>query len=245
VRSPAGLKPFMQCPGCSQEMASRTLEGYYERAVALDWCAGCGAFWFDTHESIALTPGSVLSLFTVINEKRPEPRSPLPDALACPRCRRRLEPTADMAGSTRFHYFRCPGEHGRLITFAEFLREKQFVRPLAAAEMAELRRHVQMIQCSSCGAPVDLAAGSACSHCRAPVSMLDPNQVETVVRQLKLAEERRKTEDPALAARLLTDRLEVDRLFRDRQSGWLGASGPVGLVEAGIEAVARLLAALD
>jgi len=75
--------------------------------------------------------------------------------------------------------------------------------------------------------------------------MLDPNQVETVVRALKQAEGRRKTVDPALAGRLFTDRLEVDRLFRDHQSNWLDVAGPVGLVEAGIAAVAGMLAALD
>jgi hypothetical protein len=235
----------MQCPGCSHEMAAQTLEGHYGRRVQLDWCAGCGAFWFDTNESIALAPGSVLRLFTLIHEKPAEARPPLPDTLACPRCHVRLARTVDVQRGTRFHYFRCPGEHGRFITCGEFLREKNFVRPLAPAEMAELRRHVQMIQCSSCGAPVDLATGSACSHCGAPVSMLDPNQVETVVRALTQAEERRKTVDPALAGRLLMDRLEVDRLFRDRQSGWLDVAGPVGLVEAGIAAVAGMLSALD
>ena len=235
----------MQCPGCSHEMVAQTLEGHYGRPVQLDWCAGCGAFWFDTNESIALTPGSVLRLFTLIHEKPAEPRLPLSDAVACPRCHVRLARTVDVQRGTRFHYFRCPRDHGRFITCDEFLREKNFVRPLAPSEMAELRRHVQMIQCSSCGAPVDLAAGSACGHCRAPVSMLDPNQVETVVRALKQAEERRKTEDPALARRLLTDRLEVEHLFRDRRSGWLDLSGPVGLVEAGIAAVAGMLAGLD
>lgn len=235
----------MQCPGCSHEMASQTLEGHYGRPVGLDSCAGCGAFWFDTHESIVLTPGSVLRLFTLIHDKGAEPRPPLPDTLACPRCRGRLARTADLQRGTRFHYWRCPADHGRFITFAEFLREKDFVRPLAPAELAELRRHVQMIRCSSCGAPVDLATGSVCGHCRAPVSMLDPDQVEVTVRALKQAEIRRTTEDPALAARLLMDRLEVQRLLGDREGGGLHLSGPVGLVEAGISAVAGLLATLD
>jgi len=235
----------MQCPGCSHEMASQTMEAHYGRPVGLDWCAGCGALWFDTNESIALTPGSVLRLFTLIHEQRAESRPPLPDTLACPRCRARLERTADIQRGTRFHYWRCPGEHGRFITFAEFLREKDFVRPLSPAELAELRRHVQMIQCSSCGAPVDLAEASICGHCRAPVSMLDPKQVETVLRELKQAEIRRTTEDPALAARLLAGRMEVHRLLRDRESVGLDVSGPVGLVEAGIRALAGLLATLN
>lgn len=231
----------MQCPGCSVEMASQALPGHYGRTVTLDWCAGCGALWFDTHESIALSPGAVLRLFTLINDKPAEPRAPLSDHLACPRCRVRLERTVDIARGTRFHYFRCPADHGRLITFAEFLREKQFVRPLGPTELAELRRRVQMIQCSSCGAPVDLAAGSACGHCRAPVSMLDPDQVEKTVRELQRAEERRTTEDPALAARLLMDRLEVSRLFRDLDLGGRRR----GLIETGIDVVASLLSAAD
>jgi hypothetical protein len=92
---------------------------------------------------------------------------------------------------------------------------------------------------------VDLAEASICGHCRAPVSMLDPKQVETVIRELEQAEIRRTTEDPALAARLLADRMEVHRLFRDRESGGLDVSDPVGLVEAGIRAVARVLATLN
>ena len=235
----------MQCPGCSTEMASQSQEGHYGRTLSLDWCVGCGVFWFDAQESIALTPGSILRLFAQIGSERAAPQAPLSDQLACPRCRARLERTVDMARATRFHYFRCPRDHGRLITFGEFLREKNFVRPLAPAELAELRAKVRMIQCSSCGAPVDLGAGSACGHCRAPVSMLDPKQVETVVRDLKLAEERRTTEDPLLAGRLLGDRLAVDRLFRDPRPVWASDGGGFGLVEAGIAAVAGLLASLD
>ena len=234
----------MQCPGCRVETTSQTLDGHYGRTVTLDWCASCHALWFDTNESIVLTPGAVLRLFGVIHAGKPEAPVPLPAALACPRCRRRLELTQDIAFGTRFHYFRCPADHGRLITAAEFLREKRFVRPLGPTELAELRRHVQMIQCSSCGAPVDLGAGSACGHCRAPVSMLDPDQVQKTIKDLQEAEKRRTTEDPALAARLLADRLEVDRLFRHEAARAGGLTG-FGLVEVGLAAVAGILSSLD
>ena len=225
-------------------MATPTLDGHYGRSVQVDWCASCAGFWFDGNESIALSPGAVLRLFALIHEKPAESRAPLPDTLTCPRCRKRLVRTADMQRGTRFQYFRCPGEHGRFIASAEFLREKNFVRPLAPAELAELRRRVTQITCSSCGAPVDLTVGSACAHCRAPVSMLDPDQVQATVQQLQRAEEKRKTEDPALAARLLVDRLSVDRLFRDRSASSIDLRH-IGLVEAGIAAVAGLFAALD
>jgi DNA-directed RNA polymerase subunit RPC12/RpoP len=57
--------------------------------------------------------------------------------------------------------------------FAEFLREKDFIREPSPQQMAELRRSIQMIRCSSCGAPIDLMHASACAHCGAAVSILD------------------------------------------------------------------------
>src|SRR5262249_26134890 len=133
--------------------------------------------------------------------------------------------------TTRFSYWRCPAEHGRFTTFAEFLREKNFVRSLSPAELAQLRASVQMVQCSSCGAPIDLEKGALCAYCRAPVSVLDPKQMETVVAQLRQAEAARQTVDPMLAARLTADRLHVDRLFRtlDRADGRAAPN----LIEAG------------
>ena len=75
----------MQCPGCSAETTGQTLDAHYGRTLALDWCAGCSVLWFDTHESIALTPGSILRLFTQISGERSAPPAPLADRLACPR----------------------------------------------------------------------------------------------------------------------------------------------------------------
>ena len=95
-----------------------------------------------------------------------------------------------------------------------------------------------MIHCSSCGAPIDLEHTSTCGYCRAPVSVLDAKQVETVVAQLKHAETERQTVDPALPMRLMADRLHVESLFKsfDQSSG---------LVEAGLATVAELLGAAD
>ena len=66
-----------------------------------------------------------------------------------------------MQRNTRFEYLRCPNGHGRLTTFVEFLKEKDFIRPLSARQIAELRESLQTINCSSCGAAVDLAASTA------------------------------------------------------------------------------------
>ena len=75
--------------------------------------------------------------------------------------------------------------------------------------------------------------------------MLDPKQVEKVVQELKLAEQRRTTADPLLAARLLGDRLAVDGLFREPRPAWASGLESVGLVEAGLAALAGLFTSLD
>jgi Transcription factor zinc-finger len=231
------------CPGCDQPMERRRFEAHYGRAVDLDLCHGCGLIWFDARESIALTPGAVLRLFAALDAHR-EQRHPLADAtLRCPRCRQPLQSTVDRQRATVFSYWRCAAEHGRLTTFFDFLREKNFVRPLSAERLAELRRYTPTVNCSACGAAVDLARESACAHCRAPLSMLDPDQVQAVVRELQRAEERRTTVDPTVAARLVADRAALERAFRatptELQAADLG--GAFGVVEAGVAAIVRLL----
>jgi hypothetical protein len=226
-------------------MEAPTMDGHYGARVALDLCPPCGGIWFDGHESVTLTPGAVLRLFLMIDEHRIEARRPLPSRLACPRCRAPLALTVDRQRATRFCYWRCPHDHGRFITFAEFLREKNFVRPLSGAELAELRRNVTQVSCSSCGAPIDLAATSQCGYCRAPVSILDASQVEKVVADLKQAEERRQTVDPTLAARLVMDRLAAERRWNqlELRPGWDAGvlGGGQGIVETGVAALVRLL----
>jgi hypothetical protein len=223
-------------------MREQTLDAHYGASVTLDLCHTCGGFWFDTDESLALSPGAALRLFRVIHEGRGD-RPQLGEQLTCPRCRTRLARTFDRQRSTRFTYWRCLHDHGRFITFAEFLREKNFVRPLTAREIAEIRANVRQIRCSSCGAPVDLEQGSTCGHCRAPVSMLDARQVEKVVAELEQAEARRHDVDPALPVRLVLDRAEVERRFGAMALGSSGCGGPGDLVRAGVDALIGLVSA--
>ena len=235
--------PPLTCPGCQAPMAARTFDAHYGRSVALDVCHGCGLIWFDGRESVALTPGAVLRLFAALDERR-EQRHPLQrDAtMTCPRCRRALQPTVDRQRTTTFAYWRCPAEEGRLTTFFDFLREKNFVRPLSPERLAELRAYARTVNCSACGAPIDLARESACPHCRAPLSMLDPDQVQRVVGELQRAEERRTTVDPGFAARLVTDRATLERAFRAVPAEVQRLDlGSFGLVESGLSALVRLL----
>lgn len=223
----------MNCPGCRLEMSAQSFERLYAKPVAIDICHPCTTLWFDRLEDLTLTPGAVLRLFVVMNDNKPAQRVPLGDNLPCPRCHARLLLTHDMQRNTRFQYWRCPVEHGHYITFFEFLREKNFVRPLGPAEIARLKENVRTVTCSSCGAPIELSAGAACSYCRAPLSMLDARQVETVVEQLKREEAKRQAMagrplDPALAQRLASDRSDDQ-------------GGGDGLVEAGFAALSAFL----
>ena len=110
------------------------------------------------------------------------------DLAKCPRCKGRLRRTHDMQRATKFEYLSCPNAHGRLTTFFDFLREKDFIRPLTPQQIEELRRNVQSVNCANCGAPVDVTVGAACAHCGTPLSMLDLKQAEKLVAQLQKAE---------------------------------------------------------
>ena len=240
----------MNCPGCSQEMSRRDFERNYGTVVPIDICHPCGTFWFDKWEDLALTPGAVLRLFVVVNDNQPAQRNPLGTNLTCPRCRARLVLTTDMQRTTRFQYWRCPAEHGHFMTFFQFLREKNFIRPLSAAEVDKLKQNVRSVACSSCGAPVDLNAGSVCPYCRAPLSMLDAKQVDIVVQELKCEEARREEAnqgavDPTLPVRLAHDKTIVEASFARLGDAPFSFefSGSGGLVEAGVAALVALLKA--
>lgn len=161
----------------------------------VDLCEGCHALWFDTHESVQLTPNAIVALFGQISAASAAHRRALPSAMPCPRCKKALAQTQDQRHATRFSYWRCAAGHGRFTPFVQFLREKDFIRPLTPAEIARLAAHVRTIRCSGCGAPVDLARDMVCSFCRAPVEALDPAAVATTLEALGKAEAKRTTVD--------------------------------------------------
>ena len=220
-------------------MESLTLEGQVGATVQIDLCPLCQVFWFDKHESLQLSPGSTLRVFTRIGEASARGKTPISSLLKCPRCHAHLNHTHDQQRNTPFQYWRCPHGHGRLITFFQFLREKDFVRPLSKDQLAELRRNVQTVNCSNCGAPIDLANESSCRHCGTPLSMLDMAQAETVVAQLKQAAEPRPI-DPLLPLRLAEARREVERSFPREGQSWSDAASS-GLVEAAFSALLDLV----
>jgi uncharacterized paraquat-inducible protein A len=112
-----------------------------------------------------------------------------------------------------------------LIRFFDFLKEKNFIRPMSAAQIEDLRKNVRSVNCSNCGAPIDLAESSACTHCGSAISMLDMNQAQQTLNQLQQAAVPRPI-DPALP-------LELERAKRE--------VNPPDLVQDVIAAVAKWL----
>jgi hypothetical protein len=156
----------------------------------VDLCDRCHALWFDSFESAQLAPAAILALFREV-ARAPDPsRRALPSSMPCPRCRRTLANTQDLRHNTRFGYWRCPEGHGRLTPFVQFLREKDFIRPLSQEELARLKEHVRSIRCSGCGASVELARDMVCRYCGAPIEALDPDALARTVAALEQAQSR-------------------------------------------------------
>ena len=224
-------------------MTAMTLEGHSGASITIDLCETCQAFWFDTHESLQLSPGSTLKLFTRIGELSKGAKHTISPVLRCPRCQSQLLTTHDRQRDTPFEYWRCDHDHGRFITSFNFLREKNFIKPLSDTELEELRRNVQTVNCSNCGGPVDVTHGSTCPHCGSPLSMVDMKQAQTLVAQLRDAAAP-KAIDPALPLNLVKARREVEAVFAsiDHQNdNWWRDASSSGLVEAGFAAFARWL----
>jgi Zn-finger nucleic acid-binding protein len=233
----------MRCPSCAAPMTAQTLDGHQGRTVDIDICGACQAFWFDHYESLQLTPGATLRLFGAIGEQAAARQHALSVVAKCPRCQAHLSPTHDRQRNVGFQYFRCPNRHGRLITFVDFLREKNFIRPLSAEQVAELRKNLHSVNCSNCGGPIDLAKGTACGHCGSPISMLDMRQAEMLIAQLQQADSGSRALDPALPMRLEQARREVEAAFAgfERQPQWFTDVSSTDLVTAGLGALARWL----
>jgi len=222
-------------------MKPLAVEGPLLGQLTLDFCFPCQVIWFDAHESTQLSPGGVIEVFKAFDQYRATTRNPLPELLDCPRCQSRLALTQDLQRTTHFSYYRCEWGHGRLTPFAQFLLEKNFVRPLSGSEFAALKARVRSVQCSNCGAPIDLQHDTVCPYCRSPLAILDPDAVSKALGELKTAEIQRKTID--------IDRLADALLMHAPDNVSLGLSLPVGtnpaatgdLVAEGIALVAALL----
>jgi len=178
----------MTCPGCGATTSTIQLKDRNDADLQVDVCSACRAFWFDQYENIRLSAGATLKLFAVMSAQGGTDRE-LREPMKCPRCGSGLGHAHDIQlRATPFEYWRCPHGHGHFITFLQFLKEKDFIRPLSPAQLAELRRNVQTINCANCGAPIDLAHQTVCPHCLSPLTMLDMTQIAAHVKELQDAQ---------------------------------------------------------
>ncbi len=229
------------CPNCHEPMAPLDLEAFGTvRPIEISACAPCNLFWFDKSESIRLTPRSVLEVFQYIG-RTGKARNTLAAQFACPICASALALTQDLQRTTRFTYWRCRNDHGQLITFHHFLREKNFIRSPSPPELAKLRATVRQVACSQCGAPIDLANETACAHCGAPVALIDPDGVAKALRELTAGASSPAPADPA-AMRARLDDAQIDAIFelaRTRRD-----EGRDDLAAIGASAIGALVASL-
>ena len=224
-------------------MQAIDLERRAAGTLVVDLCEPCQALWFDPMESPQLSPGATLELFRAINDSRPEVRRTLPQTMNCPRCDTPLAETQDLQHTTRFSYYRCMRGHGRLTPFFQFLREKNFIRPIPQEELERLKSLVRIIRCSSCGAPIDLATSTACEFCRAPIAILDPDAARRAVHELTTAEASvpAPVDDAEHAAAGILAAAQFERALAREQAGRQEGFA-VDLVEVGLSALAAMLA---
>jgi Zn-finger nucleic acid-binding protein len=231
----------VHCPACGGPTREDAYEGHYGRSVTIDVCDGCQGLWFDGAELLQLSPAGTVALFRAMTDL-PASARPIAAAPRCPRCRAPLLDTSDLLQTTRFRYLRCPEGHGRYMTFFQFLRAKQFVRTPSAGELRSLREQVRQVNCSNCGAPVDLEREAACAHCRTPIAVIDPEQLGRTLAALDRAAAERQVVDPALPLTLLHERLRVERAFALEGCEWSRRGDTVtDLVGAGLALLRRVL----
>jgi len=251
---PEAAATALACPNCQQPMGPQDLERYDNGRVRVDICFTCAGIWFDRLESTQLAPVAVIDLCKQIYNHRDDRRRPLIETMQCPRCRDALIRSFDLSKTGRFSYFRCARDQGRFTPFFQFLREKQFIRSLTTLELQRLRSLVKQINCSECGAPIDLEHDTQCKYCHAPIAFLDADAVEKAMRMWSEAENRRAAApDPAAIGDVLM-RMQLRQDEKTPSAASLGnpillggseftASGPglgLDLVALGIHAIGRL-----
>lgn len=223
-------------------MQPLSLDRQMQGALTVDLCGHCQGLWFDAYESTALSAAGTLQLFRAVHAADAAARAPLPARLRCPRCDTFLDPTQDLLKATRFTYFRCRHGHGRFTPFVQFLREKQFVRPISPADLERLKKLVRVVRCSSCAAPVDLERQAACGYCRAPIAILDPEAVASALRELDAAAAKRAAvASPEAAAAGVMEAARFERAMRAEQTRHPEVAG-IDLIGIGLAVLASLLA---
>ena len=221
-------------------MTDRTLAARLGAAIIIEVCPPCQAFWFDQHKDLQLSPGSTLELMKYIGEHSSSPKPAFAQTLWCPRCGAALTLAHDISRNVHFTYWHCPNQHGHFIAFFEFLKEKNFIHPLSPKEIEQLRERIQTVNCSGCGAPIDLQKNTVCPYCQSPISILDLKEQQRMLADLKQAAEP-KPADAALPLKLAMAKAQTEAVLEGQDDDWWRDASSGDLVLAGLNAVARWL----
>jgi hypothetical protein len=227
-------------------MKQMTVDGHFGPEISFYVCAPCQSFWFEMFKALQLAPSATLQLMKFIGENSSQPRPTMAEILRCPDCGSTLKLTHDWQRNTKFNYWRCEREHGQFISFLDFLREKDFIHPISREQIAELKKTMQTVNCSNCGAPIDLNKDSACRSCDSPICMLDMAQPQRLIEQLQHAGDKPKwMQDPTQALNMskvmLISSSPSDYYHSGFGAEWHEDASVHGLVEAGLKAVTRWL----
>lgn len=241
--------PTLPCPACHAPLDVEHHAGHYGKQVELDICHHCNALWFDKMENLALSAGGVLSLLRSMHQHDHHDRQRLPGRLSCPRCRGTLRASRRRTNNIQYTVHDCIHGDGHFITFYELLREKDCIRPLRGEKLRALRAQVQSVNCSGCGAPIDLHQTAACTHCGAPLAMLDPDAFAETLERLAGEDDRQRNPDAdRIATDMVLERLKTERTFKQhdriqgsRRGDWAGHTA-VDLVALAVGALFELLA---
>lgn len=227
-------------------MQAHTLAARDGSGVELDICFACQGIWFDASENLKLAPAAVVELFRLLHTHRDDQRQPLALQMDCPRCAHPLQKGFDVVRSGRYVTYRCGQRHGRFSAFSSFMIEKGFVRLLTQPEIDDIARRVAIINCTSCGAPVDLRKDHACPHCRSAFSLIDPQAVQQALQGYASAAQPVVPQAPDVADALMAieaERLKAERERQSHHANWFSQPGkPSGdLLTAGVELVWKML----
>jgi hypothetical protein len=133
--------------------------------------------------------------------------------------------------------------------FFEFLRSQNLVRGLTPQELDALKQKVVSLNCSSCGAPVDLRTATQCPSCGSGLAIVDPAHLGDALRQLD-ADARAETAavgapPPTSPVEIVGDWRAEREARRRRDAGLDEVDADIGpqmdLLDAGVTLLSRLL----
>lgn len=160
------------CGNCGEPFARHVLDGHYGTRVEIDVCTPCHLLWFDTLESVRMSPTGLLDLIGVMAGAQGIAHRPLSPQPRCPRCGGLLKTVRNRSRFGPTLQIECTAGHGFAQTFAQWLSEKGLWRELSSADRARLRAiDGGVLHCLNCGGP--LGDEPRCRWCTTPPGVID------------------------------------------------------------------------